>query len=147
MRFAVCMLAIICPLLAASNYADVPILSCSGLPCVEARLNGGPPLRLVLDFARCQSYVKKSALKGQTIGPVAEVRIGSATLTSRFVAVNPADQNSLSQIPRMSLPGGDGGLTLQAFADRLLVLTCRMGVFASAWRGRKPPVVRQIAES
>jgi hypothetical protein len=107
---------------AENAFSDVPILNCSGLPCVQVRLEGGPPIRLVLDFSSLASYVSRSAVRNQHLGISGRAQMGSVVLKDRFVVVDPTSEESLAQIGRNGFPGGDGGLSFRAFADRLFVL-------------------------
>lgn len=107
---------------ADKSFSDVPIMRCSGLPCVNVQLDGRPPIRLLLDFASFASYVSASAVRNQHVGISSRAQIGSVVLTDRFFVVNPVSEGSLAQIGRDQFPGGDGGLSLRAFADRLFVL-------------------------
>src|SRR5579863_8872427 len=107
---------------AAATFTEVPILSCSGLPCIEARLNGGRPLRFVLDFASFASYVSAPAVKDQYVGLRSRVQIGLIVLSDHFFVVDPKSQESLGQIAREHFPGGEGGLALTVFGDRGFVL-------------------------
>lgn len=124
--------------IAADNpFSDVPILSCSGLPCVHVRLEGGPPIRLLLDFSSFASYVSTSAVRNQHLGISSRAQVGSVVLTDRFFVVDPTSEESLAQIGRDQFPGVDGGLSLRAFADRLFVLDLphqRLRV----WNGNAP---------
>lgn len=74
---------------AENAFSDVPILSCSGLPCVQVRLDGGPPIRLLLDFSSFASYVSTSAVENQHLGLSSRAQIGSVVLTDRFLMVDP----------------------------------------------------------
>lgn len=46
---------LLCCRAADGQFADIPVFSCSGLPCVETRLNGEAPIRLVLDLSNFTS--------------------------------------------------------------------------------------------
>ncbi len=107
---------------ADGQFADIPVLSCSGLPCVEARLDGGAPIRLVLDFSNFTSYVSAAVVRNRRSESSSRVQLGPVVLTDRFPVVNPRSKKSMDQLLMEEFPGGDGGLSLRAFAGRLLVL-------------------------
>jgi hypothetical protein len=132
---------------AENAFSDVPILNCSGLPCVQARLEGGPPIRLLLDFSSLASYVSRSAVRNQHLGISSRAQMGSVVLKDRFVVVDPTSEESLTQIGRNEFPGGDGGLSLRAFADRLLFSIWRIGGFVFGTEIPRSPSAQATAAS
>lgn len=141
--FCLCLLSLCCRTATETRFADVPLFNCSGLPCVEASFNGQPPIRLFLDFSSYGSYltlaaarqvrvtnISDAALRKRESAPgftpllanVNQWKIGSVVLHDSFTIIDPANSSSLADSPRDTLLPGDGGLSFQAFKDRLIVL-------------------------
>ena len=113
--------------------ASVPLLACSGLPCVEVTVAGGKHVRMLIDTGDVQAILGESAataaglelkdVKGADGKPVAGfhqakltgVKIGTAALDALPVLV--AD---LKAVTNNRVPDADGFLTYPSFKGRLL---------------------------
>lgn len=111
--------------------ADVPLLQCDGLPCIEARINGAP-VRLLIDTGDQASILDTAGAKKIGLQPytpsqpgwpkdifratIPTLTIGSLTLSSvRTLTMGMADMVAHSQMPH-----ADGTLAYTAFKDRVL---------------------------
>lgn len=138
-----CLALLSCGLVHKTELVDIPLLSCSGLPCTEVSLDGSAPLRLFVDLASNSSYITAAAARRVKLAGISEARlrrdestrsprptaanvnqikIGSVVLRDRFFVVDPINALSLSSSPQDVLPPGDGALSYSAFSDRLFIL-------------------------
>jgi predicted aspartyl protease len=113
--------------------ASVPLLSCSGMPCVEATIGGGKPVRMLIDSGDVQPILSEAAAKaaglelkdvnGADGKPVAAfhkakltgLKVGEMSLGDTMVLV--AD---LKAVTNDRAPDADGFLTYPQFKGRLL---------------------------
>jgi hypothetical protein len=112
------------------------MLDCSGLPCVEAALESGKHLRLLIDTGNVNSLVDTAIAKeaglaitpahgadgkplpGYGVAVLAGVKLGDVSLGDLRVLVLDLG----SYIKRDRMPAADGALAYTAFKDRLLEL-------------------------
>jgi hypothetical protein len=114
--------------------AEVPLLDCDGVPCVEARIGSGPTLKMGIDTGNVDSVLESSLAKGVDLKPVGSlpagapegmfrtaipaIRVGDATLENvPTLAIELGDMIAQNQMPRV-----DGTLAYTAFHDRVLQL-------------------------
>lgn len=114
--------------------AEVPLLDCDGVPCVEARIGGGPTLKMGIDTGNVDSVLESSLAKGVDLKPVGSmpagapegmfrtaipaIRVGEATLENvPALAIELNDMIAQNQMPHV-----DGTLAYTAFRDRVLQL-------------------------
>jgi len=121
--------------------AEVPLLDCDGVPCIEARIGEGKPLRLAIDTGNVSSVLDKDVADAAGLKPtkampagapagvfitvIATVHIGRASgavatgeVTLREV---PALGLSLSDlIGQKQMPDVAGTLAYTAFKDRIV---------------------------
>lgn len=112
--------------------AEVPLLDCNGIPCIEARIGEGKPLRMGIDSGDVDSVLDKdvaeaAALKetkpmpagapaGMFMTEIPAVRVGAVTLRNV-----PTLALSLTQmVAQKQMPDVSGTLAYTAFKDRLL---------------------------
>jgi len=112
--------------------ADVPLLDCEGLPCIEARIGSGPALKMGIDTGNADSvldtrYAEAAGLKPTAAMPpgapsgmfrtvIPSIRVGNVTLTNvGTLAMSLSDMISQNQMPHV-----DGTLAYTAFKDRIL---------------------------
>ena len=112
--------------------ADVPLLDCEGLPCIEARIGSGPVLKMGIDTGNVDSvldtpYAEAAGLKPTAALPagapsgmyrtvIPSIRVGNVTLTNvGTLAMSLSDMISQNQMPHV-----DGTLSYTAFKDRIL---------------------------
>lgn len=112
--------------------AEVPLLDCDGLPCVEARMDKGPVLKMGIDTGNVDSvldapYAEAAGLKPTTALPagapsgifrtvIPSISVGSVTLENvRTLAMSLSDMISQNQMPHV-----EGTLSYTAFKDRIL---------------------------
>jgi hypothetical protein len=127
----------------APRMVEVPLLDCSGLPCVELTAGSGRTVRLLIDTGEVNAYLDLKAaqalglelqgLKGgdgsdinqvqQTIVPGA--RLGDLPLGDfPFMVLDTTPQADKPGATTQPLPG-DGALTYGAFKNRLLEIDAR----------------------
>ncbi len=111
---------------------EVPLLDCDGMPCVEARMGGGPVLKMGIDTGNADSvldtaYAEAAGLKPTAPLPagapsgmfrtmIASISVGNATLMNvGTLAMSLSDMIAQSQMPHV-----DGTLAYTAFKDRIL---------------------------
>lgn len=120
---------------------EIPLVDCSGLPCIEMTTAAGKTLRLLIDTSDLNSYLDLSvakslglALQGlqgagndSTVSEVQQTIVPGAKLGDLpmgdfpFMVLDTTPQpDKLGQTPQR-LPG-DGALTFSAFQNRLLQL-------------------------
>ncbi|MBV9759746.1 MAG: retropepsin-like domain-containing protein [Acidobacteriaceae bacterium] len=123
---------------AAPRMMEVPLLDCSGLPCVDLTTGSGKTLRLLVDLGEANAYIdvkaaqslglQMQALKGsdgrdinqvqQTIVPGA--KLGDLPLGDfPFMVLDTTPQADSPGEKLESLPG-DGALTYGAFKNRIV---------------------------
>ena len=112
--------------------AEVPLLDCDGMPCVEARIGNGPNLKMGIDTGNVDSvldtpYAEAAGLKPtaplpagappgmyQTVIP--SISVGNVKLANvGTLAMVLSDMISQNQVPHV-----DGTLAYTAFKDRIL---------------------------
>ena len=105
----------------------IPLLTCSGLPCVDATF-GQTNLRLLVDLADQTSYLTAAGLvKAEAARPPKEFgkarkfKLGLVELNDLF-AVDETLNGAVPNGAERLAPGIDGSLSYNAFSDRLLVL-------------------------
>jgi Aspartyl protease len=115
---------------------SAPMLDCSGLPCVEAMMPSGAPLKMLIDTGNLRSILDASAARtlGLELKPFigrdgkAHPEYSAATLHDLKVgASNLGDVTVLvanlgPDIQKGDLPAADGLLSYSAFGARLLRL-------------------------
>ena len=123
---------------APPKLVEIPLLDCSGLPCVDLATSTGKTLRLLIDTGEANSYLDiKTAqslgldiqpLKGSdgnTINEVQQTTVPGAHLGDLplgdfpFMVLDTTPQPDASGAKPQRLPG-DGALTYSAFQNRLL---------------------------
>jgi hypothetical protein len=112
--------------------AEVPLLDCNGLPCVEARMGTGPNLKMGIDTGNVDSvldlsYAEAAGLKSTAPLPagapsgmfrtvIPSISVGSVKLTNvAALAMGLSDMIAQNQMPQ-----ADGTLAYTAFKDRIL---------------------------
>ena len=112
--------------------AEVPLLDCDGMPCVEARMSNGPALKMGLDTGNVDSvldsrYAEAAGLKPTAPLPagapsgifrtgIPSISVGTVTLENvSTLAMSLSDMISQNQMPHV-----DGTLAYTAFKDRIL---------------------------
>src|SRR4029077_9276699 len=112
--------------------AEVPLVDCDGLPCVEARIGRGPVLKMGIDTGNADSvldtpYAEAAGLKPTATLPagapsgmyrtaIPSISVGNVTLTNvGALAMSLSDMISQNQMPHV-----DGTLSYTAFKDRIL---------------------------
>lgn len=112
--------------------AEVPLVDCDGMPCVEARMGNGPALKMGLDTGNVDSvldsrYAEAAGLKPTAPLPagapsgifrtgIPSISIGTVTLENvSTLAMSLSDMISQNQMPHV-----DGTLAYTAFKDRIL---------------------------
>lgn len=112
--------------------AEVPLLDCDGMPCVEARMGNGPALKMGLDTGNVDSvldsrYAEAAGLKPTAPLPagapsgifrtgIPSISVGTVTLENvSALAMSLTDMISQNQMPHV-----DGTLAYTAFKDRIL---------------------------
>ena len=122
---------------------DVPLLDCSGLPCVELTTGSGKTLRLLIDLGEANAYLDTKAaqtlgldlqaLKGSAGGDIDQVqqtivpgaRLGDLPLGDfPFMVLDTTPQPDKPGQKVEALPG-DGALTYGAFKNRLVQIDGR----------------------
>jgi hypothetical protein len=112
--------------------AEVPLLDCGGVPCVEARIGEGKPLRLGLDTGDVDSVLDKSVADDAGLKPTRPMPAGAPTGMFRteipVVHVGPATLHNApalsmglaEMIGQKQMPDVSGTLAYTAFKDRVL---------------------------
>jgi hypothetical protein len=112
--------------------AEVPLLDCDGMPCIEAKIGSGPALKMGIDTGNVDSvldapFAEAAGLKSTTPLPagappgmfrteIPMVSVGNVKLVGvRALAVVLGDMISQNQMPHV-----DGTLAYTAFKDRIL---------------------------
>jgi hypothetical protein len=117
--------------------ADVPLLDCDGMPCIEARVNHGSPVRFLIDTGNQASIVDTQIAKDLGLNPykppqahwpdgifraeVPMLQLGNLTLSHvRILTMDVASMTAQNQIAHAA-----GTLAYTAFKDRILQLDFR----------------------
>jgi hypothetical protein len=112
--------------------AEVQLLDCDGLPCVEARMGNGPVLKMGIDTGNVDSvldtaYAEAAGLKATKAMPdgapsgmfrteIPAINVGTVQLTNvGTLAMGLGEMISQNQMPHV-----DGTLAYTAFKDRVL---------------------------
>jgi hypothetical protein len=112
--------------------AEVPLLDCDGMPCVEVRMGSGPALKMGIDTGNVDSVLDAAFAEAAGLKPTAplpagapsgmfrttipSMRIGDATLSNvGTLALGLSDMIAQNQMPHV-----DGTLAYTAFKDRAL---------------------------
>jgi len=112
------------------------LLDCSGLPCVDATLQSGRKIRLLIDTGNVNSVVDSTVAKelGITVDPLLgrdgkpRAGYGSSVLQdlrlgdSEFGDLRVVVMDLATDIKRGRMPVSDGTVAYTAFKDRLLVI-------------------------
>jgi Aspartyl protease len=128
---------------APPRIVEVPLLDCSGLPCVDLTTGSGKTLRLLIDLGEANAYldtkaaqalgVDLQALKGTEGGDISQVqqtvvpgaRIGDLPLGDfPFMVLDTTPQAQKPGQTSQPMPG-DGALTYGAFKNRLVEIDGR----------------------
>ncbi len=112
--------------------AEVPLLDCDGMPCVEARMGSGPVLKMGLDTGNVDSVLDAAYAEAAGLKSTAPMPEGAPAGMFRTVmpsisvgSVKLANVNTLAMvlsdmIAQNQLPHVDGTLAYTAFKDRIL---------------------------
>lgn len=130
-------------MVAPPKMVEVPLLDCSGLPCVELTTGSGKTLRLLIDLGEANAYldikaaqalgVELQSLKGSEGGDINQVqqtivpgaRLGDLPLGDfPFMVLDTTPQPDKLGQQTEPLPG-DGALTYGAFKNRVLEIDPR----------------------
>jgi hypothetical protein len=112
--------------------AEVPLLDCDGMPCVEARMGTGPNLKMGIDTGNVDSvldaaYAEAAGLKSTAPLPagapsgmfrtlIPSISVGNVKLANvGALALGLSDMVAQNQMPHV-----DGTLAYTAFKDRIL---------------------------
>lgn len=128
---------------AGPRMIEVPLLDCSGLPCVDLATGSGKTLRLLIDTGEVNAYLDLKAaqalgldlqsLKGTDGGDINQVqqtvvpgaRLGDLPLGDfPFMVLDTSPQPDKPGQSTQALPG-DGALTYGAFKNRLVEIDAR----------------------
>jgi hypothetical protein len=116
-----------CNRVQAPETVKIPLLSCSGLPCVDATF-GGAKLRLLLSLADDTSYLSPLAVvkadaqrPPKEFGKVRRFKVGSLELSDIF-AIDDTLHGAAPKGPETLNPPADGTLSYNALSDRMVVL-------------------------
>jgi hypothetical protein len=125
-------------LLAASALAqspktvELPLLDCSGLPCIDMGTGSGQTLRMVLDLGARNAYLdvkaaQKLGIQISADSPVQQTTVAGAHLGDLplgdlpFMVLDTTPDASTKKVQSKPLPA-DGALTFGAFQNRMLQL-------------------------
>ena len=124
------------PLSAQTAATGVPLLECSGLPCVDVTVAGGKHLKMLIDTGNVNSVLDRTIAEGIGIilqpvkgpdgkpypgyasGTIPNIRVGDAALGDLEMLV----VNLKSSIDKGVMPAADGALAYTAFKDRVLTI-------------------------
>ena len=122
------------PLSAQTAATGVPLLECSGLPCVDVTVAGGKHLKMLIDTGNVNSVLDRTIAEGIGIilqpvkgpdgkpypgyasGTIPNIRVGDVALGDIKMLV----VNLKSSIDKGVMPAADGALAYTAFKDRVL---------------------------
>jgi hypothetical protein len=112
--------------------AEVPLLDCNGIPCIEARIGEGKPLRMGIDSGDVDSVLDKDVAEaaglketkpmpagapaGMFMTEIPAIRVGAVTLRN----VSTLGLSLAQMIAQKQMPDVAGTLAYTAFKDRLL---------------------------
>jgi hypothetical protein len=112
--------------------AEVPLVDCDGMPCVEARIGSGPLLKMGIDTGNVDSvldvaYAEAAGLKPTAPMPdgapsgmyktmIPSISVGNVKLTN----VGTLAMSLLDMVSQNQMPHVDGTLSYTAFKDRIL---------------------------
>ncbi|MGH9730044.1 MAG: retropepsin-like aspartic protease [Candidatus Acidiferrales bacterium] len=117
--------------------ADVPLLDCDGMPCIEVRVNNGSLVRLLIDTGNQASIIDTQTANTLHLKPfkpaqpnwpdgifragVSSLQLGNLTLSDvRVLTMDVASMTAQNQMPHAA-----GTLAYTAFKDRALQLDFR----------------------
>jgi hypothetical protein len=124
------------PLSAQTAATGVPLLECSGLPCVDVTVAGGKHLKMLIDTGNVNSVLDRTIAEGMGItlqpvkgpdgkpypgyasGTIPNIRVGDVALGDIKMLV----VNLKSSIDKGVMPAADGALAYTAFKDRVLTI-------------------------
>jgi hypothetical protein len=124
------------PLSAQTAATGVPLLECSGLPCVDVTVAGGKHLKMLIDTGNVNSVLDRTIAEGIGIilqpvkgpdgkpypgyasGTIPNIRVGDVALGDIKMLV----VNLKSSIDKGVMPAADGALAYTAFKDRVLTI-------------------------
>jgi Aspartyl protease len=124
------------PLSAQTAATGVPLLECSGLPCVDVTVAGGKHLKMLIDTGNVNSVLDRTMAEGIGIilqpvkgpdgkpypgyasGTIPNIRVGDVALGDIKMLV----VNLKSSIDKGVMPAADGALAYTAFKDRVLTI-------------------------
>jgi hypothetical protein len=119
------------PMLAQSpKTVELPLLDCSGLPCVDMGTGRGQTLRMVLDLGARNAYLdvkaaQKLGLQTSADSPVQQTTVAGAHLGDLalgdfpFMVLDTTPDATTKKVQSKPLPA-DGALTFGAFQNRML---------------------------
>jgi hypothetical protein len=112
--------------------AEVPLLDCDGLPCVEARMGSGPALKMGIDTGNVDSVLDVAFAEAAGLKPTAPLPAGAPSgmfrTTIPSISIGNAKLSNVStlalglsdMIAQNQMPQVDGTLAYTAFKDRAL---------------------------
>ena len=124
------------PLSAQTAATGVPLLECSGLPCVDVTVAGGKHLKMLIDTGNVNSVLDRTMAEGIGLilqpvkgpdgkpypgyasGTIPNIRVGDVALGDIKMLV----VNLKSSIDKGVMPAADGALAYTAFKDRVLTI-------------------------
>jgi Aspartyl protease len=126
----------VAPLSAQAAATGVPLLNCSGLPCVDITVAGGKHLKMLIDTGNANSVLDRAIAEGMGInlqpvnGPDGKPYPGYASGTVTHVRVGDEELGDLEMlvvklqpsIDKGNMPAADGTLAYTAFKDRALTI-------------------------
>ena len=138
---------------AAAEAGDVPMLNCSGFPCVRVRVGYAQPIRLAIDSGDAQSVLSIDTAKalglviepakdksgnpiaGTFVAEAKDVHIGDEPLGDiKFLVLDLSNDIAKGVFPR-----SDGSLAYTALKDKLLTLDYRGRTVSVADASSDPP--------
>src|SRR5215472_12345023 len=138
---------------AAAEAGDVPMLNCSGFPCVRVRVGYAQPIRLAIDSGDAQSVLTIDTAKamglviepakdksgnpiaGTFVAEAKDVHIGDEPLGDiKFLVLDLSNDIAKGVFPR-----SDGSLAYTALKDKLLTLDYRGRTVSVADASFDPP--------
>lgn len=124
------------PLSAQTATTGMPLLECSGLPCVDVTVAGDRHLKMLLDTGNANSVLDRTVAEAMGItlqpvnGPDGKPYPGYASGTVPKIRVGDAELGDLemvvvelkSSIGKGEMPAADGALAYTAFKGRVLTI-------------------------
>lgn len=124
---ALCLSSVACNRVSTPAVARIPLMNCSGFPCIEATF-GGTKLRLLISLADQNSFltslgtVKADAKRPpKEVGKARKFKIGSVEVNDLFTSDN-TFHGAFPEGADKLTPPVDGTLSYNAFGERLLIL-------------------------